>query len=130
MQTIFPILRYADARAAIQWLTDAFGFVLVFSVPESGPYVRHAQLQLGSSIVMLGSVRPDEGLSSPAITGAPTQALCIHVEDVHAVFRRAQASGAHVLSPPSISDVGYLEFHVSDPEGHPWTFSSFQPSST
>jgi uncharacterized glyoxalase superfamily protein PhnB len=128
MQTIFPILRYSEARAAIQWLSDAFGFVLLFSVPDSGPFIRHAQLQLGPSVVMLGSVRPDDGLTSPGITGAPTQALCVYVEDVQAVYLRAQAAGARVLSSPSVSDVGYVEFHVCDPEGHPWTFSSFQPA--
>ena len=54
MQTIFPILRYNDARAAIRWLCETFGFVEVFSVPESGPVVRHAQLRLGSNIIILG----------------------------------------------------------------------------
>lgn len=124
-QTIFPILRYGDARTAIRWLDDAFGFGLVFVVPESGPFVRHAQLKLGGSIVMLGSVRPDDGLASPSVTAAPTQALCVHVEDVQAVYRRAVAAGARIVAAPSVSDVGFLEFHVSDPEGHPWIFSSF-----
>jgi uncharacterized glyoxalase superfamily protein PhnB len=44
MQTIFPILRYHDARAAIRALCAAFGFVEVFSVPEAGPFVRHAEI--------------------------------------------------------------------------------------
>jgi uncharacterized glyoxalase superfamily protein PhnB len=58
MQTIFPILRYDDARAAIRFLCTAFGFAEVFSVPETGPIVRHAQLRLGTNIIMAGSVRP------------------------------------------------------------------------
>jgi hypothetical protein len=37
MQTIFPILRYNDAREANRGLGSAFGFVQLFSVPESGP---------------------------------------------------------------------------------------------
>jgi len=37
MQTIFPILRYNDARGAIRSLCESFGFVELFSVPESGP---------------------------------------------------------------------------------------------
>ena len=44
MQTILPILRYNDARGAIRSLCATFGFIEVFSVPESGPIVRHAQL--------------------------------------------------------------------------------------
>lgn len=125
VQNIFPILRYQDARAAIQWLKDAFGFVELFSVPESGPYVRHAQLQVGTSIIMVGSVRPEDGLSSPLSSHAPTQALCVHVSDVYALFQRASAASAVLISPPAVSDVGFLEFHVRDPEGHPWTFTSF-----
>jgi len=37
MQTIFPILRYNDARAAIRSLCDSFGFVELFSVPGLSP---------------------------------------------------------------------------------------------
>jgi hypothetical protein len=65
MQTIFPILRYNDAREVIRGPGSAFGFVQLFSVPESGPYVRQAQLKLGRNLVMVGSVRPDDGVASP-----------------------------------------------------------------
>jgi len=54
MQTIFPILRYNDARGALRSLCATFGFVELFSVPESGQIVRHAQLKLGTNVIMLG----------------------------------------------------------------------------
>src|SRR6266508_3993091 len=73
MQTIFPLLRYNDARAAIQWLCTTFGFVELFSVPEAGPVVRDAQLKLGTNIIMIGSVRSDDAISSPRVLGAATQ---------------------------------------------------------
>jgi uncharacterized glyoxalase superfamily protein PhnB len=82
MQTIFPILRYNDARGAIRSLCAMFGFVEVFSVPESGPMVRHAQLRLGTNIVMLGSIRPTEQMASPQTLGTATQALSVCVENV------------------------------------------------
>ena len=69
MQTIFPILRNNDAGAAIRWLCSAFGFVQVFSVPETGDYVRHAQLKLGKNLIMVGSVRPNDGIVSPRGVG-------------------------------------------------------------
>ena len=128
MQTIFPILRYNDARAAIGWLSDAFGFVPVFSVPESGPYVRHAQLKLATNLIMLGSVRPDDGLSSPQTAGTSTQALCVYVENVDAHFDRARAAGAGILSPPKGTDFGSREYHVRDLEGHLWTFTDYLPA--
>ena len=127
MQTIFPILRYHDARGAIRSLCAAFGFVEVFSVPESGPFVRHAQLSLGTNVVMLGSVRPGERLDSPGTSGVATQALGVYVEDVDAHFERARAAGAEITSPPRDTDFGSREYHVRDLEGHPWTFGTYLP---
>ena len=127
MQTIFPILRYNDARSAIGWLCTAFGFSPVFSVPESGPLVRHAQLRLGTNIVMLGSVRPDDGIRSPQDLGASTQALCIYVEDLDSHFQRAQAAGVHIVAMLHTTDIGIREYHARDLEGHPWVFGSYLP---
>ena len=128
MQTIYPILRYNNAREAICWLGSAFGFEQLFSVPESGPYVRHAQLKLGGNLIMVGSVRPDDGIASPATLGSSTQMLAIYVEDPDEHFRRAQAAGAKILYPPSNTDFGSREYHVLDLEGHPWTFGTYRPS--
>ena len=127
MQTIFPILRYNDARGAIRWLCAAFGFVEVFSVPESGPIVRHAQLKFGTNIIMLGSVRPDDGMTSPQTLEAATQALCLYVPDLDAHFERARSAGAEITSPPKATDFGSREYHARDVEGHLWTFGTYLP---
>lgn len=128
MQTIFAILRYNDARAAIRWLSSAFALVEVFSVPESGDYVRHAQLKLGHNLIMVGSVRPGDGVASPKALGAATQMLAVYVEDPDAHYARAQAAGAVILYPPTNTDFGSREYHVMDIEGHPWTFGTYRPS--
>jgi len=126
MQTIFPILRYDDARAAIRWLCDAFGFTVRFTVPESGDFVRHAQLSLGTNIIMLGSVRDDE-IRSPKSLGASTQAICVYVQDVDAHYAKARAAGATIAAPPKDTGFGSREYHARDPEGHPWTFGNYRP---
>ncbi len=128
MQTIFPVVRYNDARAAIRWLCSVFGFVEIFSVPETGPYVRHAQLKLGKSLIMVGSVRPDDGIASPKVLGSATQMLAVYVDDPDHHFGRAQAAGANILYPPTDTDFGSREYHVLDLEGHPWTFGTYRPS--
>jgi uncharacterized glyoxalase superfamily protein PhnB len=128
VQTIFPILRYVDARAAIRWLGATFGFVEVFSVPEHGPAVRHAQLRLGSNIIMLGSVRGEDDIASPQSLGATTQALCVYVDNLDAHFEQVRRAGAQVLSPPQDTDFGSREFHVRDPEGHLWVFGTYLPA--
>lgn len=127
MQTIFPLLRYHDARGAIRSLCATFGFVELFSVPESGPFVRHAQLKLGTNIIMLGSVRPDDGMTSPLTSGTVTQALAVYVEDLDAHFERARAAGAKIVSAPMDTDFGFREYHARDVEGHPWTFGTYRP---
>jgi uncharacterized glyoxalase superfamily protein PhnB len=128
MQTIFPILRYDDAREAIRWLCDAFGFAEVFSVPETGEYVRHARLKLGTNVIMVGSVRPDDGIASPAALGAATQMLAVYIEDPDSHFARAQAAGAKIVAPPYDTDFGSREYHVLDLERHPWTFGTLRPA--
>jgi len=128
MQTIFPILRYNDARSAIRWLCAAFGFEEVFSTPEAGEYVRHAQLRLGKNLVMVGSVRHDDGVMSPKALGAASQMLAVYVEDPDMHFERAKAAGANILYPPTDTDFGSREYHVLDLEGHPWTFGTYRPS--
>lgn len=126
MQTIFPILRYDDARAAIEWLCKAFGFRVKFSVPESGPYVRHAQLTLGDNLVMVGSCRGD-GIESPKRIGASTQALAVYVPDVDAHYAKARAAGAEIGASPMNTDFGSREYHAKDLEGHSWTFGTWKP---
>jgi uncharacterized glyoxalase superfamily protein PhnB len=127
MQTIFPLLRYDDARAAIRSLCAAFGFVELFSVPASGPVVRHAQLKLGTNVIMLGSVRPGESMASPKTLGAATQALCVYVDDLDAHFERARSAGAEITSPIKDTDFGAREYHARDLEGHSWTFGTYLP---
>ncbi len=127
MQTIFPILRYNDIRGAIRFLCAAFGLVEMFSVPETGPVVRHAQLRLGTNVIMLGSVRPGERMATPATLGAATQALSVYVEDVDGHFERARSAGAEIISSPQDTDFGSREYHVVGPEGHPWTFGTYRP---
>jgi uncharacterized glyoxalase superfamily protein PhnB len=127
MQTIFPILRYDDARVAIRWLCDAFGFVERFSVPPSGAFVRHAQLTLGSNVIMLGSVRPGEAIATPRKLGSATQALSVYVEDLDAHYERARGAGAEITDAPKSTDFGARMYSALDLEGHPWHFGTYRP---
>src|SRR6266849_4254420 len=99
MQTFFPILRYNDARGAIRSLCATFGFVKVFSVPGSGRIVRHAQLKLGTNVLMLGSARPDELMASPQMLGAATQALYVYIDGPRRAFRTGAFRGRGDYKP-------------------------------
>jgi uncharacterized glyoxalase superfamily protein PhnB len=128
MQTIFPAIRYQDARAAIAWLERAFGFSEHVVVPGPGDSIAHAQLELESNIVMLGSVRDDElRLKTPRELGAGTQGVYVVIGDVDEHCKRARAAGAEVVRGPEDTPYGSREYTARDLEGHLWSFGTYQP---
>lgn len=125
---IYPCLRYNDGNAAIAWLEEAFGFERVAVHPGPDGAVAHAELRLGTGIVMLGSMEnPEIGLTSPRNLGGGTQCIYVHVADVDAHFARAEAAGATVVYAPRDTDYGSREYGVRDPEGHFWSFGTYRP---
>ena len=95
-------------------------------MPEEGE-VRHAQLKLGTNVIMVGSVRSGERIASPRSLVAATQGLYVRVEDVDAHFERARGAGAAITSPLADTDFGSRDYHCVDLEGHPWTFGTYRP---
>jgi uncharacterized glyoxalase superfamily protein PhnB len=127
MPSIFPTLRYADAPAAIDWLGRAFGFTRHMVVPGPENTVAHAQLRLGSGMIMLGSTRkPDP--ANPWCT--ERQGLYVHVEDVDGHYARAQAAGAQIVMPLRSTEYGSREYSARDPDGHLWSFGTYLPEET
>jgi uncharacterized glyoxalase superfamily protein PhnB len=59
--TIFPALRYRDANAAIDWLGRAFGLKEKEVHRGEDGAVLHAELTLGTGLVMLGSTARSAG---------------------------------------------------------------------
>ncbi|HTZ72094.1 MAG TPA: VOC family protein [Acetobacteraceae bacterium] len=132
---IIPALRYRDAPAAIDFLCTAFGFTrqAVYTDPSDPAVVMHAQLTLGDSMLMLGSVRPKDGASviawkTPAEAGGVTMSLNVVLVDLDAHYARAVAGGAEIVTPPH-DNVGYpgRAYHARDPEGNEWNFDTYDP---
>lgn len=128
---MIPALRYADAPAAIEWLTGVLGFTrhAVFS-GENG-MINHAELALGNGLIMLGSQKDDEygrSLKSPRdLGGVETRTVYIVVPDADAVYARCVAAGAQIVRPIEDTHYGSREFAVKDPEGHTWTLGTYDP---
>jgi uncharacterized glyoxalase superfamily protein PhnB len=132
---IIPSLRYRDAPAAIDFLCEAFGFErhAVYEGPRNT--IAHAQLVLGSGMVMLGSasnegeysewVRPPSGTDS-----VTTQGIYVVVDDCDAHYARAKASGARILLEPRDEEYGGRDYTCRDPEGHVWSFGTYDPLAT
>ena len=124
---IYPTFRFKDAAAMIDWLEKAFGFTLHARYGE-GNQVDHAQMYLGSSMIMLGQARDDEygGLvGGPGNQGG--KAIYIAVDDADSACERARAAGARILEEPTDRDYGSREFICEDPEGNVWSFGTYWP---
>lgn len=133
--TIIPTLRYADATAAIAFLEKAFGFERHLVVPgEKEREVAHAQLRLGNAMIMVGSWRDDafgQLQKLPRdVGGVGTQSPYVIVEDADAHHDRAVAAGAEVVTPLESPDYGGRMYSCRDPEGHLWTFGTYDPWAT
>lgn len=126
---IYPTLRYLDADAAIRWLTDTIGFREHAVYRDDAGVVAHAELALGSSIIMLGQARPGAyaDMAGP-VEGKRTDAIYVAVPDADALFDRVKASGTDIAQPPYDTEYGSREFACRDPEGNLWSIGTYWPS--
>lgn len=122
--SIYPVLRYRDAPAAIRFLTSAFGLSEHYVVPGEGDTITHAQLAWGSGLVMLGSSDDTDDPDGPD-TSRPI--LYLASGDVDAHYARAVAAGAQIVMELSDQDYGSREYSARDSEGNVWSFGSYQP---
>jgi uncharacterized glyoxalase superfamily protein PhnB len=128
--TVIPCLRYREAQRMIAWLCDVFGFTQHASYADGQGGVAHAQLTLGSGMIMLGTARDDdfgEAQSTPAELGGTTQSPYIVVPDADAVYQRAKARGAKIVIDIKDEDYGGRGFSCRDPEGHLWSVGTYDP---
>ena len=126
---IVPCLSYRDAPAAIAWLKEAFGFTENMIVPGPDGTIAHAQLALGTGLIMVGSERDDElKLRIPCNLGGVTQSIYVVVEDADAHYARAVAAGAEIVRELEDTPYDSRDYSARDPEGHLWNFGTYRPS--
>ncbi len=124
-------LRYENAKAAIDWLVKAFGYKEHLVVPGKGNKIEHAQLTFGNGMIMLSSPRDTlygKFVKSPAeMGGFITQSPYIIVEDIDSHYLNAKNCGAEMIVDLKEEDYGGKTYTCKDPEGHIWTFGSYDP---
>ncbi len=125
MPSMYPIVRYRDPRAGMEWLCEAFGFEKheVHEGPD-GELV-HVELRHDNGIVMVS----DERGSQEAYAGkAGEAAVYVVVEDPDAHHDRANAAGAEIVARLTDTDYGSRDYSARDPEGNLWSFGTYRPS--
>lgn len=121
--TIVPTIRYADARAAIEFLTKAFGFVAGTVMDGEDGAVVHAELTYRDGVVMLGTKSGSE-------SSFDTDRVCTYLvtETPDELHEQAVGAGAEIVQELSDQDYGSREFSARDPEGNVWAFGTYRPT--
>jgi uncharacterized glyoxalase superfamily protein PhnB len=115
--TVIPELVYPDVRAAVAWLSEAFGFEERLRIGES----HRSQLRVGEAgAVIVSDVRHGK---VPPRHGEATHVVVVRVEDAHAHCERARAAGAEIRMEPTDFEYGERQYSAEDFAGHRWTFS-------
>ena len=112
-QTVTPYVAVRGLDAVLTFLDDIFGIRFHEKLEDANGVVRHAEVMIGDSMVMLGESPGDEFPPMPA-------SLYVYVADVDEVYTKALASGAAEIMPPT--DMFYGDRHggIVDPAGNMW----------
>ncbi|MDA8103341.1 MAG: VOC family protein [Nitrospiraceae bacterium] len=115
--TVVPVLVYPDVRAAVAFLSAAFGFVERTRIGEN----HRAQLAVGDDGAVIVA---DVGAGRrPPQAGGFAHLVRVRVGDVEAAFTRACEHGAIVLEGPVNREYGERECTLEDPGGHIWNLA-------
>lgn len=124
--SICPTLAYADAKAAIRQLTEAFGFTRHALYEGEGGMVAHAELAFGNGMVMLGSKGTGSEFDKLMKDVGPTS-VYVRVDDVDAHHSRAVEHGVEIVMPPTDQEYGSRDYIARDLEGNVWSFGTYAP---
>jgi uncharacterized glyoxalase superfamily protein PhnB len=112
--TVIPVLVDPDVRAAVAWLTGAFGFSERVRIGDG----HRSQMRVGEDGAVI--VAEADGAKHPPQPGIVTHLLKIRVSDVDAAFAQARRHGAAVIAEPTDRPYGERECTLEDPAGHRW----------
>ena len=121
--TVTPYVIVSDARAAIEFYGRAFGAVQTQLTTDETGKVRHAEVRIGDSPVMLAETFEFRGVSAAnpaAMDGRTSMHIYLYVPDVDALFAQAIAAGAREVMPVADQVYGDRSGGVVDPFGHVW----------
>lgn len=121
--SLTPYLSMKDADKAIEFYKKVFGATEVGRITMAGNKVGHAELKIGDSHLLLAEEMPEWGNKGPQTIGGSPVGICLYVEDVDAVFKKAIEAGAKVDNhmEPKDQFYGDRSGSIIDPFGHKWT---------
>ena len=121
---VMPYLCVDGASAAIDFYRTVFGATERMRMSESDGRLGHAELEIGTAVVMLSDEFPDLGIRGPKAIGGTPVTISLYVENVDEVFARAVEAGATALRPVADQFYGDRTGQFVDPFGHRWSVAT------
>ena len=122
--SVTPYLIVKGAKDAIAFYSKAFGAEEIMRLVGPGEKLGHAEIQIGTSRVMLADEAPEMDAHAPQSPGSSGVGICLYVEDVDAVVAQAIDAGAKVKRPLQDQFYGDRSATLEDPFGHSWTVAT------
>lgn len=117
---MYAYLRVRRGAEAIEFYKRAFGAKEKFRLVEPSGKVGHAELDFGTTTLMISEEYPDFGIVGPESLGGTTMCIHLHVDDADATIQRAVEAGATLIRPAKDQFHGERAGTVRDPYGHEW----------
>ena len=122
--SVTPYLIVTGAASALDYYKMAFDAQEIMRMPGPGGKIMHAEIQIGSSRIMLADDSPEMGHKSPQTLGGSGTGLMLYVTDVDDTFQRAVSGGGKVVRAVQNQFYGDRSGTLTDPFGHSWTIAT------
>jgi uncharacterized glyoxalase superfamily protein PhnB len=122
--TVTPGLAIQGASDFIKFCKKVFGAKEITVMKGPGNSIMHAELQIGTSRIMLGEEMPSFGTISAKTIGGSPVTLNVYVENCDAVFAKALKAGATAVMPPADMFWGDRYARLTDPFGNHWSVAT------
>jgi PhnB protein len=120
--TVTPHLMIKGAGRAIDYYRRAFGAEEMMRMADPDGKIRHAEIRIGDSRLMISDEFPDEFphfRSAESMGGSPMN-IYLYVDDVDGYCGRAIAAGGEEIEPVADQFYGDRRGGVRDPFGYVW----------
>jgi len=122
--SVTPYLIIKNASDAIEFYKKAFDAKEIFRMPTRDDKIKHAEIQIGDSKIMLADEFPEMNVFGPQAPGRTPVLIHLYVQDVDHVFNNAVNAGATVVRELANQFYGDRSGFLIDPFGHSWGVAS------
>jgi PhnB protein len=110
--TVTPYLAVSDAQSLVDFMVKVFDAKEREIIRTPDGQIRHAEVQIGDSIIMVGT--------TSSTYGTATATLYVYVDDADARYQKALAAGATSLREPADQFYGDRHGGVKDANDITW----------